>query len=81
MNAVRFLFFAQSADWVKRREAVLRFDEKKTVSQILKDTPDLSPLNDRKHFLKVAINQELADFETEIKHGDEIAILPPFSGG
>ena len=29
----------------------------------------------------VSVNQEIADEETEIRDGDEIALLPPFAGG
>ena len=29
----------------------------------------------------VSVNQEIAHEETEIKDGDEIALLPPFAGG
>lgn len=29
----------------------------------------------------VSVNQEFADDETPVKDGDEVAFLPPFSGG
>ncbi len=35
----------------------------------------------RQKNVMVAINQEMATMDTEIKDGDEIAFLPPFSGG
>jgi molybdopterin converting factor small subunit len=31
--------------------------------------------------LKVAINGEMSDFEATISPGDELALLPPVSGG
>ena len=31
--------------------------------------------------LKVAINGEIADFEATLSPGDELALLPPVSGG
>jgi len=31
--------------------------------------------------LKVAINGEMADFEATVSPGDELALLPPVSGG
>ncbi len=31
--------------------------------------------------LKVAINGEIADFEATVSPGDELALLPPVSGG
>ena len=33
-----------------------------------------------KHF-RVAVNQDMADFSTPIKPGDEIAFFPPVTGG
>ena len=35
----------------------------------------------RQKNVMVAINQEMATMESQIKDGDEIAFLPPFSGG
>ncbi|MBI5286802.1 MAG: molybdopterin converting factor subunit 1 [Deltaproteobacteria bacterium] len=34
-----------------------------------------------KRSIMVSVNQELATSDTIIKDGDEIALLPPFSGG
>lgn len=31
--------------------------------------------------LRFAVNQELADLETPVKEGDEIAFFPPVTGG
>jgi molybdopterin converting factor small subunit len=31
--------------------------------------------------LKVAVNREIADVDLEVKPGDEVAFLPPLSGG
>jgi molybdopterin converting factor subunit 1 len=35
----------------------------------------------RQKNVMVAINQEMATMDSEIKDGDEVAFLPPFSGG
>lgn len=78
---VRFLFFAQSADAMHTREINVLLSERKPLAQILQDDPRFSWVQERRSYLKVAINQELADFETEVQGGDEVAILPPFSGG
>lgn len=42
--------------------------------------PTIGELIQKKKVL-VSVNQEIAHEETEIKHGDEIALLPPFAGG
>lgn len=42
--------------------------------------PQISELIHKKKVL-VSVNQEIAHEETEIKDGDEVALLPPFAGG
>ncbi|MBI5410426.1 MAG: molybdenum cofactor biosynthesis protein MoaE [Nitrospirae bacterium] len=42
--------------------------------------PRISELIHKKKVL-VSVNQEIAHEETEIKDGDEVALLPPFAGG
>ena len=47
----------------------------------LEDTmPDIVEMV-RKRRVLVSVNQEFATMDTIIKDGDEIALLPPFSGG
>jgi molybdopterin converting factor small subunit len=42
--------------------------------------PSIGELIQKKKVL-VSVNQEIAHEETEIRDGDEIALLPPFAGG
>ena len=42
--------------------------------------PMIGELIHKKKIL-VSVNQEIAHEETEIRDGDEIALLPPFAGG
>jgi molybdopterin converting factor small subunit len=42
--------------------------------------PAIGELIHKKNVL-VSVNQEIAHEETEIRDGDEIALLPPFAGG
>ncbi len=42
--------------------------------------PEIGELIRKKQVL-VSVNQEVAHDETEIKEGDEVALLPPFAGG
>jgi molybdopterin converting factor small subunit len=42
--------------------------------------PAIGELIHKKKVL-VSVNQEIAHEETEIRDGDEIALLPPFAGG
>ena len=31
--------------------------------------------------VRVAVNQEMADLDAAVKHGDEVALFPPMTGG
>lgn len=44
------------------------------------DYPQIGELIHKKKVL-VSVNQEIAHEETEVRDGDEIALLPPFAGG
>ena len=63
-------------EWEIKSESKLR----DIVSDLRKMFPQVVELIDKKRVL-VSVNQDLADDETVIKDGDEIAIMPPFSGG
>lgn len=47
----------------------------------MREFPDLSRLLPHREAIRVAVNLELKDFETEVSDGDEVALMPPFSGG
>ena len=47
---------------------------------ISKTTPKMGEMIREKNVL-VSINQEMASVDTIIHDGDEVAFLPPFSGG
>ena len=78
---MRLLFFAQCAEWMKRRQDELPLDRAMTLEAALSTRADLSSLLERRSYLKVAVNQAFADYQTEVRDGDEIAFFPPFSGG
>jgi len=50
------------------------------VAVLHRSYPQISELIQKKKVL-VSVNQEIAHDETEIRDGDEIALLPPFAGG
>ncbi|MBI4061073.1 MAG: MoaD/ThiS family protein [Elusimicrobia bacterium] len=79
--ALKLLFFAQSAQWAGRRELSIPWEGRASVADLLDRRPELKPLQRHRSALKAAVNQELADFDTEVNDGDEIAFLPPVSGG
>jgi MoaE-MoaD fusion protein len=53
---------------------------KDLVTQLESRYPQIGELIQKKKVL-VSVNQEVAHAETEIKDGDEVALLPPFAGG
>lgn len=79
--SIKLLFFAQCADWVRRRELELPWSGPATVAELIDRHEILSALKQRRDVLKVAVNEELSGFDKEIQDGDECAFLPPVSGG
>lgn len=53
---------------------------KDLVAVLRRTHPQLSELVQKKNVL-VSVNQEIAHEDTEIRDGDEVALLPPFAGG
>ena len=78
---VKFLFFAQCADWMKTRELEISFSRPTLLIDFLKEDQRFLTIKEKSSFLKVAINQELSSFQSEVRDGDEIAFMPPYSGG
>ena len=79
--ALKLLFFAQCAQWVAHRELSIPWEGRSSIAGLLGRRPELQPLLRHQGMLKAAVNQELVDFNTEVNDGDEIAFLPPVSGG
>jgi molybdopterin synthase sulfur carrier subunit len=77
---VTLLFFAQCADWVGARRLDLDAAGPVRLRDLLSGMSILTPLLTRSGY-KIAVNRAFADIETEVHHGDEVAFLPPFSGG
>ena len=79
---VKVLFFASCSDIVGCKEAEKEITEGATLGSFKKDLmtqyPDLLGL---KNVLSVAVNTEYADDFRVLKAGDEIAFIPPVSGG
>lgn len=79
---VRILLFGAAADRAGTRETELEVDDRATLSElwplIADRHPDLSPMRDT---LAFAVNGEYARLEDSVSPGDEVAILPPVSGG
>lgn len=82
MSRVRVLFFGAAADQTGTRQIEIPASGTFTLEglwQLLTERyPDLLPMSG---ILAFAVNQEYAGMEAAVSPGDEVAILPPVSGG
>ena len=79
---IRVLLFGAAADRAGTREIELPLDNGVTLSVVwpllTEKHPDLAPMRDT---LAFAVNGEYARGDAGVSPGDEVAVLPPVSGG
>ena len=79
---IKVLLFGAAADRAGTREIELPVDEGVTLAEIWPLLaglhPDLAPMRDT---LAFAVNGEYARGDAGVFPGDEVAVLPPVSGG
>ncbi len=79
---IKVLLFGAAADRAGIRETELPVEEGLTLAEIwpllAERHPDLAPMRDT---LAFAVNGEYARGNDGVSPGDEIAVLPPVSGG
>ena len=80
--AVRVLFFGAAKDAVGQSEIELSLKENSTAAkafeQVVEKFPNLRRFG---RSLLLAVNQEYAPADREVRDGDELALFPPVSGG
>ena len=82
---IKILFFAQLADYAEAESMQHAYSEaltpRKLVDQIATQMP--TKLIDTLRFdaTMLSVNKVFADWDETLRDGDEIAFLPPFSGG
>ncbi len=82
MITVRVRFFAGHRDIVGRAEQALTLEEGATVGAVWEQLIGAYPrLADYTGRLLFAVNQDFADPSTPLADGDEVAFIPPVSGG
>ncbi len=80
-ESVRVLFFGAAADRAGTRETEILTDAA-TVDEVWKALEELHPgLSPMRGTLAFAVNVEYARGEAPVSPGDEVAVLPPVSGG
>ncbi len=79
---IRVLLFARAREAYGKPEAALRFDQPATPAacfeQLCVEAPRLEALRPS---LLVAVNERYAEWEQELLADDEVAFIPPVSGG
>lgn len=81
---VTIKFFASLKGLAGKEEALVEASNPLTVADLIAGLESGSPgLPDslRKSRAMVAINQEMAHWDSVVKDGDEVAFMPPFAGG
>jgi len=79
---VRVLFFGMLKDLAGKSSDLLDLPEPASVADVLAHYQARLPrFNDSLPSLAVAVNQQYAAAETKLKPDDEVALLPPVSGG
>ncbi len=79
---IEVLFFGAAADRAGTRQTGLEIRDGATLAEvwplIVERHPDLGPMGDT---LAFAVNGEYARANDTVSAGDEVAVLPPVSGG
>lgn len=79
---VEVLLFGAAADRAGTRKVHLEIEEVSTLAEVwpllVERYPDLSSMRDT---LAFAVNGEYARMDGRVGPGDEVAVLPPVSGG
>ena len=77
-------YFASLRDITEKEEDSLDIENPITIDQlsdiISKTTPKMGAIIREKKVM-ISVNEEMASADTIIHDGDEVAFLPPFSGG
>jgi len=79
---VRVLFFGSLRDMAGKTQAAVRLPEGATLKDLLAHFQEELPrLGDLLPSIALSVNQEYARNETLLHDQDEVALLPPVSGG
>jgi len=79
---IRVLFFASVRERLRRTDITCVLPAAATVEDLLDQLcRDLPPLADVRRALSVAVNQEYVNAEHRLADNDEVALIPPVSGG
>jgi len=78
---VKVKFFALGRELVGQGELQLQLPENNSVANLIDNLKEEYPRFAQLNSYLVAVNMEYAGMDTQLKDGDEVAIIPPVSGG
>ena len=79
---IKVLFFASSRDIVGSKEIALEIPEGTSVGDLKRELVNQYPgMASIQKVLSIAVNADYADDSTVLQPGDEVAFIPPVSGG
>ncbi|MBI2337251.1 MAG: MoaD/ThiS family protein [Deltaproteobacteria bacterium] len=79
---VQVKFFSQLKDYFKASEKAFDFFKPCTAEQIFLDLfDDITEAKRWRSWVRVAVNGEYVPYDTWVQDGDEVAFIPPVSGG
>jgi len=75
-------FFASARDIVGKKDIQMEIEKDSKVEDVMKnifeDYPELQEMQDQ---LLISVNKDKTDKNEILKDGDEIAVMPPVTGG
>ena len=75
-------FFASARDAVGQKKVEIEVDKNMTVEKLLEYLMEkYSGLDDLKKQIIIAVNKDTVPKNRRLENGDEVAVLPPVSGG
>ena len=79
---IRVRFLASVRERLRRTEEEIEIRDGATVADVWEDLRRLHPvLSEVGASLRFAVNQEYVDDQSVLANGDELALIPPVSGG
>ncbi len=79
---ITILYFAKVKDLVGLDREIINLSCETTVENLLTNMSIIHPkIKDMLNIIQVAVNYKIVNKNITLRNGDEVAILPPVSGG
>ena len=79
---ITVLYFAGAKDATGKRKESIKLPEDTTIRELLSRISSTHPrMRNILNTLQIAVNYKVANVDAVLKEADEVALLPPVSGG